>query len=359
MRDLGRFVTGPAYARRLVTTAERAGVDVRTSTMVTGWADEHTLEITSPSGREQLTANAIVVATGARERPRAARWIPGDRPAGVFTTGELQQVVHLEHLPVGTRAVIVGSELVSWSAVLTLRTAGVKPVALVTESQRPQSYAAFTYPGQVAFGTPVIKGVRVSRVIGHGRVTGVEIERIATRERTVIACDTVVFTGDWIPDHELVRAAGIGLDADTLGPRVDAGLRTDRDGVFAAGNVIHPVDTADIAALDGEHVATAVLDYLRHAPLPEVAAEIVADAPFRWAAPSVVRAGDREAARGRLLLWPDAYVPIPTVVARQGGRVIGRARVLWPAAPGRVFRAPWSLVAGAVPGAGEVRIGLG
>ncbi|GAA3302198.1 hypothetical protein GCM10020218_097300 [Dactylosporangium vinaceum] len=31
----------------------------------------------------------------------------------------------------------------------------------------------------------------------------------------------------------------------TLGPRVDAALRTSRPGVFAAGNLLHPVDTAD------------------------------------------------------------------------------------------------------------------
>ena len=37
-----------------------------------------------------------------------------------------------------------------------------------------------------------------------------------------IACDTVVFTGDWIPDHELARAGGLALDPGTRGPHVDA-----------------------------------------------------------------------------------------------------------------------------------------
>jgi pyruvate/2-oxoglutarate dehydrogenase complex dihydrolipoamide dehydrogenase (E3) component len=43
--------------------------------MVAGWADENTLEVTSPRGREQIQASAIVLATGARERPRPARMI--------------------------------------------------------------------------------------------------------------------------------------------------------------------------------------------------------------------------------------------------------------------------------------------
>jgi NADPH-dependent 2,4-dienoyl-CoA reductase/sulfur reductase-like enzyme len=55
-------------------------------------------------------------------------------------------------------------------------------------------------------------------VIGHGRVTGVVIEDTDSGDQRVIDCDTVVFTGDWIPDHEWARGAGIALDAATKGP---------------------------------------------------------------------------------------------------------------------------------------------
>ncbi len=48
IRDLRRFITGPAYARRLVQRATAAGAQIRTDTMVTGWAAERTLETTSP-----------------------------------------------------------------------------------------------------------------------------------------------------------------------------------------------------------------------------------------------------------------------------------------------------------------------
>ena len=69
------------------------------------------------------------------------------------------------------------------------------------------------------------------------------------RRRRDVDCDTVVFTGDWIPDHELARTGGLAMDPATRGPVVDAGLRTSRPGVFAVGNLLHPVDTADGAAL--------------------------------------------------------------------------------------------------------------
>ena len=70
IRDLRRVVTGPAYARRLTASAREAGATLETCTMVTGWAGERRLEVTSPRGRRVVQADAVVLATGARERPR-------------------------------------------------------------------------------------------------------------------------------------------------------------------------------------------------------------------------------------------------------------------------------------------------
>ena len=124
IRDLRRFVSGPAYAKRLTAAAQDAGAVLETEAMVTGWAGERQLRVTSPRGIRTVTADAVVLATGARERPRPARLVPGDRPDGVYTTGQLQNLVHLHHARVGSRAVVVGAELVSWSAVLTLPLSG-------------------------------------------------------------------------------------------------------------------------------------------------------------------------------------------------------------------------------------------
>src|SRR6516162_9733826 len=80
-RDMRRFITGPAYAQRLVRAAETAGAAIRTQAMVTGWDADGNAEVTCPQGRLRVQARAVVLATGARERPRTARLIPGDRPA--------------------------------------------------------------------------------------------------------------------------------------------------------------------------------------------------------------------------------------------------------------------------------------
>ena len=360
IRDMRRFISGPAYARRLVESASAAGADIRTGAMVTDWAGDTALSITSPQGRQRVDARAVVLATGARERPRPARLIPGDRCEGVYTTGQLQNLVHLKHRGVGRRAVVVGAELVSYSAVLTLKHVGCETAVMTSTYASPESYAVFNIAGRTPFlGVDVATRTRVVRISGKPTLQAVELEHLDTGRRRTVECDTLVFTGDWIPDHELARSAGLDMDAGTLGPLVDPGLRTSRAGVFAVGNLLHPVDTADIAALDGRHVAETVRAYLRGVPSPAGGVRVHADAPLRWISPGLVQPGGPAPARRRLLLWTDELVRVPRVVARQDGRVVGRRTLPWPASPGRMFRVPSSLLDRVNAAAGPVTVSLG
>ncbi|MBV9383266.1 MAG: FAD-dependent oxidoreductase, partial [Streptosporangiaceae bacterium] len=274
LRDLRRIMTGPAYARALAAAAAAAGARIRPGTTVTGWelgesgaggapGPRLALTMTSACGAETVHAAAVLLATGCRERPRAARLVPGDRPAGVMTTGELQQRVYLNGERLAGRALVVGAEHVSFSAMTTLAHAGADVVALVTSSARQQSYAAFRLAAAARWRVPVWTSTAVRRIdaradgAGRGgpgaraRLAGVQVADCRTGAARFVQCDWVVFTGDWIPDHELARAAGLDIDPGTRGPAIDAALATSAPGVFAAGNLVHAAETADVAALSG------------------------------------------------------------------------------------------------------------
>lgn len=289
------WLTGPAYAGRAVRAATAAGATVRTGVSATGWAGPLTLETTSPAGLERITARAVVLATGARERPRSARLVPGSRPAGVLTTGELQQSVHLYGQDIGRRAVVVGAEPVARHAVRTLRRAGAEVVAVVTERPR----------GAAVPGVPLLTATTVGELRGRGRLSGVVV-RHADGRTGILACDTVVFTGDWIPDHELARRGGIALDRGTRGPAVDASFRTSVPGVFAVGNALHGVERAATAASEGAAAATPVLARLSGAPWPEAGPPLVVRAPLLWVTPNrltdLTDLSDLTALAGRPLL---------------------------------------------------------
>jgi thioredoxin reductase len=327
MVDLHRVLSGPAYARRYVTAAAKAGIEMGTETSVVGWAGDRTLATTSASGLAEIEADAIVLATGCRERPRSARLIPGSRPAGVFTTGSLQQFVHLHGRNIGTRAVVVGAEHISFSALLTLSHAGVKTVAMVTDLPRHQTYPPFNLITAMRQRVPVLRGKKVTNVIGRGRVEAVEVTDLATSAVSRIDCDTVVFTGDWIPDHELARLAGLELDPGTKGPRVDGALRTSAPGVFASGNLLHGVETSDVAALEGRHVAASVRDWLEAGKWPaQPGVPIEAAGSISWISPNLVIPGGGMPMGGQFTLRVPRFVERGRVVVCQGERTLWSGR---------------------------------
>jgi len=303
VRDLHTLLSGPQYAARYVRLAEAAGVAVRTGTTATDWIGPTAVSLTSAGGIEGVEARAIILATGCRERPRAARLVPGTRPVGVLTTGALQQMVALRQLPVGRRAVVAGAEHVSFSAVLTLAHAGVATVAMTTQHTRHQTLAPLHWLTAGLRRVPVLTETRLSAIHGTPRVEAVEVTELRSGARRMLACDTVVFTGDWIADHELARRGGLAMDPATRAPRVDLALRTSVRGVFAAGNLLHGAESADVAALGGRHAALAVHSFLTTGEWPATPPiALLCQAPLRWVSPSAAEYPRRLPPRGRFIL---------------------------------------------------------
>jgi hypothetical protein len=248
-----------------------------------------------------------------------------------MTTGTLQQRVYLQGLPVGERALIVGAEHVSFSAIMTLAHGGARAIGLTTTHPRHQSLAAFRLGAQLRYRVPVWTRTKVSAIHGRPRVEAVELTDLASGRRRELACDTVVFSDDWVPDNELAAMAGLEL-GEAGSPWVDAGLRSSRAGVFAAGNLLHGAEQADVAALSGRHSAAAVAGYLETGEWPLERVPIVCEQPLHWIAPQVVSASDERPPRGRFLLRSREFVRAPRIELRQGRRVLwaGRPRVVMP-----------------------------
>ena len=335
LRDLHRVLDGPAYARRLIDEADRAGVELRPGTSAVEWSGALRVDVVGPAiPLASEPARAVVLATGTRERPRSARLVPGDRPAGVLTTGALQQLAVAEPTAIGRRAVIVGAEHVSFSAVLTLAHAGVRTVAMVTDLPRHQTYRPLWAATAIRYRMPVLTGVAIARIAGRRRVEAVELT-----DGRWIECDTVLFSGDWVPEHELARRAGLTMAPSSLAPIVDGALRTERPGVFAAGNLLHGAETADVCALDGRHVAAAVTAWLSDGRWPTSGVPVITESPVRWVHPSVVRPGVSPA-RSRYLLRVDRFVDGRRLAVLQGAHVLWTGRSRGALVPNRAVSIP-------------------
>ncbi|MBP5761435.1 MAG: FAD-dependent oxidoreductase, partial [Lachnospiraceae bacterium] len=105
-------LTGPEYADRYITMAEKEQIPYMLDTMVVDLSfDEETGEkiVTAMNKTEGLfyvRARAVILAMGCRERPRGALNIPGFRPSGIYSAGTAQYYTNMEGKLPGKKVVI-------------------------------------------------------------------------------------------------------------------------------------------------------------------------------------------------------------------------------------------------------------
>ncbi len=103
-------LTGPEYAARYIEEAAKLEIPYKLGAMALSVSPEK--EITYISGEEgiqKISAKAVILAMGCRERPRGALNIPGFRPAGIYSAGTAQRLMNIEGYHVGRKVVILGS----------------------------------------------------------------------------------------------------------------------------------------------------------------------------------------------------------------------------------------------------------
>lgn len=271
----------PAGAR-LIAAVRAAGVDVRTSTAVWGVDDDqHTLLTAHDGTQERLTANTIVIATGAYERVLP---FPGWQLPGVATPGFAQHLAG-ERVPIGSRVIVAGSGPFLLPVAAALARLGVEVVG-VAEAGRPYSLTAGStvaarYPARLReFAGYLATLVRHRIPIWQERVvvaaTSGQHDRIATvtlahaSEPTVPVMthqvDALCVGYGFRPQCELAQLLGCDVRPDPrsgdLVPIVDQfGRAVQHSGItiWVAGEA-RGIGGVHAALAEGELVAARILD---------------------------------------------------------------------------------------------------
>ncbi|MDM7932347.1 FAD-dependent oxidoreductase [Tabrizicola sp.] len=255
LREFHRLMRGPAYARRLVAKALAAGVTIRTRTTVTALHPGGSIDVSSPEGLQTLAARVVLIATGVRETSRAARLIGGEKPGGILSTGALQGIVHLNGQRPFQRPVILGTELVAFSALLTCRHAGITPVAMIEPARRISARSPAIWLARL-MRVPVLLQSTLDAIHGRTRVEAVRVDRRGQMQD--IATDGVIVSGGFRPEAALLRTSHLEVDAGSGGPVIDVWGRLSDPTYFAAGNLLRGVETAGWCWAEGRRVARAI-----------------------------------------------------------------------------------------------------
>lgn len=255
----GEELTGPEYAGRFSDRIRELGIEYRTDTMVLELTpDKRIWAMNTVEGLMEISARAVILAMGCRERTRGALNIPGTRPAGIFTAGAAQRFVNIEGYMPGRKIVILGSGDIGliMARRLTLEGAEVKLVCEIM----PYSGGLNRNIVQCIedFDIPLRFNHTLTRIHGKARVEGVTVSRVDENRKPIpgteefVQCDTVLLSVGLLPENEISKGCGIVMDGMTGGPMVNEAMETSVPGIFACGNVVHVHDLVDFVTEESE-----------------------------------------------------------------------------------------------------------
>lgn len=266
-------LTGPEYADRFIDKIANYPEISVIYGLVVAVESNMTAEIIAKSGYTRITAKAIIIATGCREKSIGAFRIAGGHPSGIFTAGTCQKLVNIDGRSVGKRIVILGSGDIGliMARRLTLECAKVEAVV----EYQPMSSGLNRNISQCLndFGIPLLLSTTIVEVLGESRVEGVVVcqvdgnrQPLPDTER-IIKCDTLIVAGGLLPENDLFPL--MLKDERTKSFVVNSRGMTEREGFFACGNVLHIHDLVDNVTRESESVGSNAARYALGIALPE------------------------------------------------------------------------------------------
>lgn len=265
----GEELSGPEYAAKFIAEVAETDIDVKTDTMVLDISETNLVTaVNKADGLLKIQAKAIVLAMGCRERPRGALEIAGTRASGIMTAGTAQKYVNIDGYMPGKKVVILGSGDIGliMARRMTLEGAEVKVVCELM----PYSGGLTRNIVQCLndFNIPLRLSTTVVETHGKDRLEGVTIAQVDEHLQPIestkeyIECDTLMLSVGLIPENELTKNVGIGIDRITNGAVVDEMRMTDHPGVFACGNVLHVHDLVDYVTLESQIAGEGAANYI-------------------------------------------------------------------------------------------------
>lgn len=257
-------LTGPEYSARFVKELQKTNIEYLTDTMVLDIDHKTVHAINAQDGAMQLSATAIILAMGCRERTRGAINIYGSRPAGVFTAGTAQRLINMEGFLPGKKVVILGSGDIGLIMARRMTLEGAKVEAVLEILPHSNGLTRNVVQCLEDFNIPLLLNHTVAKIHGKNRVTGVTITNVKDGSERFMECDTLLLSVGLIPENEISRLANIKIDAKTSGPIVGELRQTSADGIFACGNVLQVHDLVDFVSEEGTLAGLGAAQYIHN-----------------------------------------------------------------------------------------------
>lgn len=295
LHKFGEELTGPEYAARYEQKVKQYGIKYKLNTMVLDIdADKNVTAVNKTDGIFTVSAKAVILAMGCRERPKGALNIAGTRPAGIYSAGTAQKFVNMKGYMPGKDVVILGSGDIGLIMARRMTLEGAKVHAVCELMPYSGGLARNIEQCLNDFDIPLMLSHTVTQIHGKDRVVGVTVAKVGEDRKPVcgteryIPCDTLLLSVGLIPENELTKKASVTLDRITNGAVVDQNRQTDIDGIFACGNVLHVHDLVDFVSDEAETAGKSAAEYIKSGLESTVSIPIETDGKIRYTVPQKI-----------------------------------------------------------------------
>ena len=217
----GKNKSGIEYAADLLTDLPET-VSLALNTTVLSVSGDKTAVLSGREfGRKQISFSQLILASGCSEIPIGALPIGGTRPKGIYTAGQMQEMMNLHGVVPKGPVVILGSGDLGLIMAKQLAEAGLS-VTMVEQKSHCGGMARNQrcldeYP------ITIICSDTIREVLGYPHITG-----CVTEKGSMLPCQTLLIAAGLRPERELIAHLGnpewlhICGNCNTVHPMVEA-----------------------------------------------------------------------------------------------------------------------------------------
>ena len=261
-------LTGPEFAHRFRKMVEKdKNITVLTNTLVTKIYDKK-VDVVGKIGVDTISAKAVVLAMGCRERTAGNIDLCGTRPMGILTAGTVQKMVNIEGKMVGKDVVILGSGDIGLIMARRLTLEGAKVHAVLEINKTSSGLRRNIMQCLEDFNIPLYFSTTIFEVVGNDHVEGVWYGQVDENFKPIestkkfLKCDTVVLSVGLVP--EMNTAKFVPISRTTHGAIVNEFYQTEKEWLFSCGNILHVHDLVDNVALEAKQVGKFASEYAQN-----------------------------------------------------------------------------------------------
>ena len=269
-KNIKENLSSPELISKLIEDVQALGVEILCETTVIELkADKSVIYVNRKQGIRSVSAKAIILAMGSREKPYGYKNVLGyGAMSGITTAGTTLKCINRKGVLPGKQCIILGSDDIGVLTARTLVQEGANVKCMIETSSDIRINNEVSREFIEDFNIPILFNHRVVKIYGAARVTGVDIVKLDENYNeiegtlTYMECDTLVLCMKPRPDVKLLEGTGVELNDEDDGALVNEKMETTMKGVFACGTVIDGYNSVENVMRQGRNAGISVSDYI-------------------------------------------------------------------------------------------------